>query len=195
MELNIWKKNIINGLKISVISIILIALFSPWWSLSGGKGAISTTTKTFLYPSKLVTLTITDSVIGGEISVVTEEFTMVLDLLVFLLLISLITIVLSLIIINRFRKISNILSFLSIFIIIFIILLFFYAISQVTSVGVGSFSGNGYLDIYIPGELDSTILNCKWGPDIGFYLAIFAFMLLVAYPILNIIQKIKLKFL
>ena len=191
----IWKKNIINGLKIFAISIILIALFSPWWSLSGEKGVISTTTKTFLYPSKLVTLTISGSVIGGEISVVTEEFTMVLDLLVFLILISLIKIVLSLIIMNRFRKISNILSFLSIFIIIFIILLFFYAMSQVTSVGVGSFSGNGDLDVYIPGELDSTILNCNWGPDIGFYLAIFTFILLVAYPILNIIQKIKLKFL
>ena len=182
-------------MKLFVISIILIALFSPWWSLSGDNGVISTNTKTFLFPSKLVTLTISDCVIGGEISVVPEEFTIVLDLLVFLLLTTLVAIIFSIIIINKFRKISNILSFLSILVIFILIFLFFYTMSQVTSVGVGSFSGNGDLDVYIPGELDSTILYCYWGPDIGFYLTIFGFVLLVTFPVLNIIQKIKLKFL
>ena len=62
--------------------------------------------------------------------------------------------------------------------------------SQVTDVGVGSFSGNGDLDISIPGVQENEVINCSWGPGIGFYLSILATVCLVVISFLKISVKL-----
>jgi len=61
--------------------------------------------------------------------------------------------------------------------------------SQVTDIGVGSFSGGGNLDISIPGLQENAIVPCSWGPGIGFYLSVIAAVCLIVVPLLKIIKK------
>ena len=75
---------------------------------------------------------------------------------------------------------SIVLSTLGIVMLIATISVFFYAMSQLTEVSVGSFMGNGDLEITLPGVAESKILPCSWGPGVGFYLGTIAFVCLVA---------------
>jgi len=173
-----WKKRIFTSLNLLAFALIIIALVSPWWVLTGDNGTTVTTTKTLLIPSNIVTLTSSSQTLGGEISLIPLEATTVLSLLSFLLIGTCLLIVISLLTKNRFRKTSIISSILSIIILIIMISIFVYTMSRLTEVGVGSFIGSGNLETTLPGIAESEILPCNWGPGIGFYLAIIAAVLL-----------------
>jgi uncharacterized membrane protein len=80
---------------------------------------------------------------------------------------------------RKMRKITVIISFLSIIVILLTLIVFYYALSQLTQVGVGSFMGSGTLDITVPGHSVQTAVPCSWGPDISFYLLIISLVLLL----------------
>jgi hypothetical protein len=176
---SLWKKRLVFGFKLLTIGLLLIALVSPWWALSGEKDTISTTTNTYVVPPQLITLTTSSNAIGGEISAVPGEVTTVLGVLSLLVAVTCFILFLSLLIMNRLRKTTMILSLLSIVILFLSLIVFFYAFSQLTQVGVGSFMGSGYLDVALPGEVEQTSILCYWGPGIGFYLLIPSLILLV----------------
>ena len=186
----LWKKNIHLSMDFLAIALIIIALVSPWWALSGDTGAISTTTKTLLFPSNIVTQTSSQSVLGGEISFAPPEFSMVLELLAVLLMVVCVIVVVCILIKDRFRKISKILSIVSIVLLVVTVLLFFVAMSQVTDMGVGSFSGRGDLDISIPGLQENAVVTCSWGPGIGFYFGILAIMSMFVLSSLKLVRKL-----
>jgi hypothetical protein len=71
--------------------------------------------------------------------------------------------------------------------------LFFVAMSQVTDVGVGSFSGGGDLEITLPGLQETTVLDCGWGPGIGFYLSIVAAVLLSGVTLVHLVRRLGRK--
>jgi hypothetical protein len=175
----IWKKNLYAGLKLLAIGLLVIALVSPWWVLSGEKGGVSTLTKTLLVPPRIVTITESSIAIGGEISSVPEQVTMVLGLLSVLVAVACLFIFFSVSTKMKLRKTTIMLSILSIVVLIITLIIFYYAFSQLTGVGVGSFIGSGNLDVTIPGEAQATVLPCGWGPGLGFYLLIIAFILLI----------------
>ena len=186
----LWKKNIHLSMSLLAIALIIIALVSPWWVLNGDDGAISTTTKTLLVPSNIVTLTSSQSVLGGEISFAPPELSMVLELLAMLLMVVCVIAVICILIKDRFRKISKILPVVSIVLLVVTVLLFFVAMSLVTDMGVGSFSGSGDLDISIPGLQENAIVPCSWGPGIGFYFGILAIMSMIALSSLKLVHKL-----
>jgi magnesium-transporting ATPase (P-type) len=177
------------GFKIIAIALIIISLFSPWWVLTGEEGSFETATKTLLIPQKLVTVTSSADAIGGEISQVPEEVTMVIGLLTILLIISSLLIFISVFTKNRFSKTTVVISALSIILLIVTISLFYYVMSQLTEVGVGSFIGNGNIETTIPGVAESKVLPCSWGPNIGFYLGIITIVTLMIYPTYHKIRK------
>ncbi len=82
-----------------------------------------------------------------------------------------------------------ILSLLSIVILVVSLIVFFYAFSQLTQVGVGSFMGSGDLDVTLPGEVEQNTLSCSWGPGIGFYLLIPSLILLILTLFIKRIEK------
>jgi hypothetical protein len=176
---SLWKKNLVFGFKLLTIGLLLIALVSPWWILSGEKNDISTTTNTFVVPPQIITLTTSSNAIGGEISAVPEEVTMVLGVLSLLVTITCFILFVSLLTMKRLRKTTTMFSFLSIVILVLSLIVFIYAFSQLTQVGVGSFMGSGNLDIALPGEVEQNTIFCSWGPGIGFYLLIPSLVLLV----------------
>jgi len=175
----LWKKKFFTGLKLLIIVLIVVSLVLPWWSVNGDDGLTSTTTNTLLIPSNIVTFTSSSQVSGGEISVVPEEVTTALSVLAILLIISFLMIGFSTIVKGRFRKITIMSSALSILFLIATITIFIYVMIQITQVSVGSFIGNGELEITIPGLAENKILQCSWGPNIGFYLVILAIICLI----------------
>jgi len=187
----LWKKKVVIGLNFLTIGLLLIALVSPWWVLSGEDGTISTTTNTFIVPPQLITLTTSSDAIGGEISVVPEEVTMVLGVLSLLVAVTCFLLFFSFLTMKRLRKTTMILSFFSIVILLMSLIIFVYAFSQLTQVGVGSFMGSGNLDVTIPGGIEQTAISCSWGPGIGFYLLIPSLILLI---LTLFIKKIEKKF-
>lgn len=173
------KKQRYNGLKLFVISLVLISIFSPWWSLNGDNGTVETSTNILVFPQKIVTLTSSSDAIGGEISQVPEEATMALEILFILLLSAILLNLISIFTKKRFRKTTKIISILNFVILLFTILLFYIVISQLTEIGVGSVMGSGDLDVNIPCEIESTSIYCSWGPGIGFYLTVLVLIFLI----------------
>ena len=175
----VWKRQLVAGIKLFTIGLLIITVVSPWWALSGGIGTVSTTTNTMVIPPKLITLTKSSNATGGEINAVPSEVTMVLGLLSMLVGVSCLLIFFSLLTEKKLRKTTMIVTMLSIVVILLTVAVFYYALSQLTQVGVGSFIGSGTLDITIPGQSAQTALPCSWGPGISFYLLITSFVLLV----------------
>jgi hypothetical protein len=175
----IWKHQLTTGMKLITIGLLIITLVSPWWALNGSTGSLSTTTNTMVVPPKLLTLTKSSDVTGGEISAVPAEVTMVLGLLSLLVGVACLLIFISFFTEKKLRRITMIVSLLSIVVILLTVVVFYYALSQLTQVGVGSFMGSGTLDITIPGQSVQTAVPCSWGPGISFYLLIVCLLLLV----------------
>jgi len=186
----IWKRNLKTCIHLIAIALIVIALVMPWWSLSGDNGSISTSTNTLLVPGHIVTLTSSHSVIGGEISSGSDELTMILELLSILLILSCLVVFLGIIIKGKFEKISKILTIVGFIFMFLIIVLFLVTMSQVTKIGVGSFSGSGEIDVSLPGMQKSATILCGWGPASGFYLGIIATILIIGFTFLKIGRKI-----
>jgi hypothetical protein len=157
--------------------------------LSGEENTISTTTNTFVVPPQIITLTTSPDSIGGEISAVPEEVTMVLGVLSLLVAVTCFILFLSFLTMKRLRKTTMILSFFSIVILFLSVVIFFYVFSQLTQVGVGSFMGNGNLDVTILGKAEQTTISCSWGPGIGFYLLIPSLILLILTLFIKRIEK------
>ena len=187
----LWKKKLSTGIKLITISLLIIALVSPWWALNGGTDSVSTTTNTMVIPPKLITLTKSSNATGGEISAVPAEVTMVLGLLSMLVGAACLLIFFSVLTERRLRKTTLVLSVLSIVVILLALIVFYYAFSQLTQVGVGSFMGSGTLDVTIPGYSIQTAIPCAWGPGIGFYLLIVSFVLLL---LTFFMKRIKARF-
>jgi hypothetical protein len=191
----IWKKNIKVGLKIFTIGIIILAIFQPWWILNGNDESTYTSTSTYLVPSKIITTTSTQSIFGGEISLVPDEFTMVLELITLILFLTIILIISQIFIMNKFRKINLILLILSTIFLLFSIILFYIAMSEVTNVGVGSFSGLGELSVSVPGLQDNVIINCEWGFGIGIYLIFISILSNIVLNFKKLFKIFRIKFL
>jgi len=189
IALIVWKRNTFAGMKLLAIALIIIALVSPWWVLTGDNGTTSTTTNTFLVPSRIITLTSSNSVFGGEISSVPSEFTMVLELITILLVIDCLFVFIGIFVKDKYRKISTVLSIVGVVLLIISLLVFYIAMSEVTGVGVGSFSGSGILAVSVPGLQENINLDCNWGFGIGLYLGILALFSIVIISFLSFFRK------
>jgi len=185
----LWKKKIYTGFKLFVIALLIIALVSPWWILNGDDGTTSTTTRTLLFPPKIITLSSSSDVIGGDVSQVPSEVTMVLNLLFVLIAISCLIILITIFTKNKLRKTTTFLSILSIVLLIVTISIFFYVMSMLTEVGVGSFMGDGDLETNLPGISESKILPSSWGPGIGSSLGLMSVILLFVVLFYDRIKK------
>lgn len=191
------KKDIKSFLKILALSLAIISLISPWWILYGSSTnpTIETSTKMYLFPASLVTTTTTNKVIGGEAAALPDLLSNALTLLSIAIFVGCIFI-LSNMVFKRFKK--NRLSFISLSLgftaLLGSVLVFFIGVSELAKVGVGSFIGNGNLDINIPGEEIYKTLVCNWGPNLGFYLCLLSTIILFSILLFNVKKAFNKKF-
>jgi len=174
------KKNVFAAVKMGLIALIVIALLSSWWSLEGSQSDATTSTNTRLIPAKIVTVTTDSGIVGGNISSMPPEFSLVLTLIALLLLLVALLIFIQVLVEEKHVKLGIVLGILYISITILCLILFQFAMSQITQVGVGNFSGRGDLEVSIPGDLaGNKIFSCHWGPGLGFYLGILVTTVLI----------------
>jgi len=204
------KKDVMFFLKILAILLVIVAIVSPWWALHGSSSDpyTETSTKLFITPAKMVTITSNDNVTIGEPYLLGDEFSAevdllfttvvvgfisVMELLPTVMIVGIICIISSLILTNfSKRRLSFVVFLLAIILFIGAIAVFSYAMSELVSGAVGSFIGSGNLGVSIPGEEIYEELNCSWGPDIGFYLLSLSIGILI-FTIASNIQKKDLK--
>jgi len=175
----ILKKKVLSGLKILALSLLIIALFSPWWALSGSENNLSHSTTNYIYPSIMITHTTTETYTFGENGVIPTEITLIFDSIAILLILTSLTLTASLYLDHIKHKKRNLLFHSSIVLLLLVIILYLITIYQVTSLGVGSFIGSGSLDIQVPHSTSTIALQCFWGPGIGLILCCIASIILI----------------
>ena len=65
-----------------IISLVIISLFLPWWEVNGSKEQLDTSTKLYIIPNSMITLTSTENTIAGEPSYIPPEFEQALFLII-----------------------------------------------------------------------------------------------------------------
>jgi len=184
------KRDIPSFLKITAVALAVVAVVYPWWALQGSTGKVETTTSMFLNPPKMVTTTITSDVIAGEITSLPDQFMSVMNLLPLLTAVGCTLIILS-ILLKCFDK--RRLSFLSMvfgtLILIASLLLFSYAMSELTNAGLGVFIGSGNLDVGIAGEGIAVPATCSWGPSMGFFFYLIAICICISLMVFSVYKN------
>lgn len=184
------KKDPLLFLKLLVIILALVAISSPWWSLYGNSidPKVSTSTKMYIVPTEMVTITTAKDVLAGDLATLDERFQQPLSLLPLVITLSIGLIGLSLILTKYSRrKLSSIVFIFSNSLFIFSIVGFYYAMSEMSKIIVGGLYGSRGIEIPIPGKETYETLNCSWGPDIGFYL------FLVSAIIISLLSMLQIK--
>jgi len=176
-----YKTNFKSCLKLFVIFLLVISIFQPWWILHGEENDVSTKTVTMLYPPNMVTLTDSSDGFGGSLSVLPSELVDVLVLLSILIAVSIVLMLSSIFINERFKKIKKGLLIFSSLLIVVSLGVFYYAMTLVTKLGVGSFIGSKEILVSIPGQTEGLDVFCSWGPGVGFYLAVISLLLIFVY--------------
>jgi len=152
-----------------VFILLILSIISPWWYLHG-KGDGEVTTKVYLIPPKMVTTGKTQDTINGEMAILPPQFKTMLYMVLSFLVISMLFLLFSI----RIKLI-----FLPIFLIIGAILLFTYGMNAFSNVATGSFFGEGYISISLPGSSEEAF-KCIWLPGSGYFLSILSLAMLIA---------------
>ena len=71
------------------------------------------------------------------------------------------------------------------------LVLFIGAMSAFTEVAIGSFIGDGTLDITVQGQDVVMPVSCHWGPGIGFWLYVVSALILGSSMIIVVYQRRK----
>jgi len=171
------------------VSLATISIMFPWWILQGASSTVETSTNMFFIPVELVTITTSTGIIGGELAYLPDIFVYAIFLITVLTAIGCF-LILGSIIIKKFNiKLSYLSIVLALILFIGSILIFSYAMSQLAEVGIGSFMGEGDIDVKIPGEDTVSTILCSWGPTTGFFL--FSFSIISLLITLGIIMRKK----
>jgi len=192
LALGIKKKEPLYSLLLIMVSVLIIALVFPWWSLQGSSSDIETSSTLYLIPLNLVTTTTTPQIIGGELTFFPEVFATIM------MIIPIITVVVSLLAVSVFvlkrinKKGWQMLLLAGALVLLFSsLVLFIGAMSGFAEVGVGSFIGNGPIDISIQGQDVVVPLLCQWGPGVRFWLYVASGFILLSTLILVLYHKKK----
>ncbi len=186
------KKDIMYFLKILAVSLVLIAVVSPWWMLQGSTTSVETSTTMYLTPLELITTTTTADVVSGELAFLPELFIDVVSLIPIFTILACLFILSSIYFKTRGTKLYLSLQLLTILMLIGSILIFSIGMSALAEVGIGSFIGERNLEVSIPGEEVAATVLCSWGPNVGFYLYVISIImiaLIIIYDVKKIVKK------
>ena len=169
------------------IILAVAAVFSPWWTLQGSSSGVETSSKLYLIPAKLVTITSSSDIIAGEIISLDEAIATGLNA-IFLATIVVCIIVLMSLFLRWWNKKNCFFVLLIVGATTFIcsLAMFFYRISDAVSIGLGSSFGSENLNINVPGEEMYVPISCNWGLGIGFYLYLVSVCIIFTIIILYI---------
>jgi hypothetical protein len=186
-----WKKNGLYVIKSLIVSLLIIAIFYPWWILQGSNLQLETSSIMYLIPTTLVTTTSTQEIIAGELSFLPEIIELTMYLIPIGTIISCCLLGLSIVLKKLNKKQYLLILTISLGVLIGLLGGFLVSMSEITKIGVGSIIGSGNIEIGLPGFEELSILFCHWGPSYGFYLFLFSIALLLTIIIFTIKKRIN----
>jgi hypothetical protein len=169
-----WRKQGLNVLYCLIIGLLIISLGVPWWTLTGSTGEMETQTNLMLVPGTIVAFTETDEFYAGELQIAPDEVYLALTIFSCIVILSALFFALSLVMKRKSIKISKYMFISSGMGIGIILIGFLYLLSQLTTLGVGTISGEGELSIQVPGMQIYEMIPCSWGPSTGSLLVVLA---------------------
>jgi hypothetical protein len=187
------KQKLATFIKITAILIIILAMVSPWWILQGSNQDLEIQTSTTLYmmPLELVTITETNNLTAGELVFLEETFEKIVSFVPIISIIGLVLIIGSICLEYvkkiKYSLITYLLGFLSVSAALTISYL---AIREFSYVLYGSLNGQKTIEINIPGTESYELIECSWGPNLGFYLLLLGFLILGSIIFIKIVKKL-----
>lgn len=178
---SIVKRDPLYVLLILVVCLSIVAMVLPWWTLTGSSSEVETSSTMFLAPLELVTIMKTPQVITGELAFFPPLFVNVMTFLPAFTTLACLFVLASLVFRRFDQKRWHMFSLFSAFCILLgSLALFSVAMSAFTKVGIGSFFGEGTVDVKILSEKSVIPVLGHWGPDNGFLMyGISALILLI----------------
>jgi hypothetical protein len=191
----IFKKISLNSfLKMISMSLILISIFLPWWTLNAVNDEIpiEKTSSMFIFPQTMIDSILYKDNVFLDLATIPEVFTDFVGILLLIIFSGFILIGISFIpnIVLR-RRFSLILISASILFLILVALAFSFGMSTICELSLGDLQGSGQIEVVIPHE-DTFILDSNWGLGFGFYLCIFSALILVFAGLVDYLIKLKI---
>ena len=175
-----------------IVGLCFMSLVQPWWSINGSSESITYKTDVFLIPSIQVNMVESDDVLAGEISYFPDIVNLALFVTIISLVIGSMLLIINLVLSKYdIMRISKISFGLGVFFIIGSSVVFYILTSVLSKIGVGSFIGEGVLNVSIIGQGSQVDIGCSWGPNLGFYIALICSFILILISIFKLKDYIK----
>jgi hypothetical protein len=163
-------------LKLVAMSLILISLFQPWWTLhaSSDDPIASKHTEMFLVPQTMIEHINYEDMVDLDLATIPEIFTGFLGILLIIVCSGFMLLGISFIpnLVLK-RRFSLILIAAGILFLILVAAAFSFGMSKLCDLSLGGLQGEGILDVVLPtGE--TAYMSSSWGLGTGFYLCIAA---------------------
>ena len=186
-------------LKLLALSLVILSLFQPWWSLEANNPLVEKTSRMYILPQAMVESVDFNGEMNLELATVPEMFTDFVGTLLLIIYIGIILLSLSFIpnILLK-RRYFIVLISASILFLTLVAFAFSFGMSKICEISLGSLNGSGTIDVILPNG-ESVFMSSSWGLDIGFYLCIFSSIILIATGFIdlirnkNLLQKLKNK--
>lgn len=191
----IFKKISLNTfLKLFALSLVIISIFQPWWSLTGFSidKTATRTTDMFIIPQTMIESITYQGKTYREIATLPEIFTNFVSVLLLVIISGMILLIFSFIpnIILK-RKFFFALIFISIIFVIIVALAFLFGMSKITEISLGSLFGEANLNVTLPNS-ENIYMQSNWGLGIGFYLSIISAIILISAGIIDFLKNKKI---
>jgi len=176
-----------------LVCLLILASTTPWWMIQGHKNDLEIRTSLYSVPPTLITIYNNETIRTGELAGLPPMLPIALIIFLAIELIGSIVEILWIYLNNERKMVSSKQSILSLFIPIFITIGFIgvtsslFLLSEVTT---GGFIGDGLIEMTIPGENISHMIQNLWGPDIGWF-ALLGIVLIVWTKRLSAYHKIE----
>ncbi len=193
LTLLLWRRKLsLNSyMKLVTITLVLLSLVFPWWSLhaSTEDNRVSKTSYMYLYPQKMIDQLVVDDEQFLSSATIPEVFTEFLRTLLLIISVGLMLMGLSFIPnIALKKRYAFLLVGVSIFFVILVATAFFMGMGRITELSLGSLQGEGVIEVSPPLG-GSYLMKANWGLDIGFYLIIVAALVSISAGIIDSLRR------
>jgi hypothetical protein len=194
LAVSVVKKNVMYALIVLVVSLGVSSLVFPWWSLQGSSVGIQTSSLLYLVPLNFVSMTMMSQVIAGELTFFPTVFVTLMTIVVGLMVGGWGGLGGVLAIQKSVRRRWLMVLFGGVFCLLVIsVVVFSFAMSAFTEIGVGSFLGQGTVDVLVQGQTGVVPVPCQWGPGMGFWLYVLSLSILGCTFVFILFKKRKEK--
>lgn len=193
--LMIFKKISLNTfLKLLAMALVFLSVFHPWWGLNASSDTPNAekTSEMFLYPQTMIETVEYNSKTYLDLATIPEMFTNLLGTLFIVVSSGFFLIGFSFIpnILLK-RRYSTILISASVLFLILVVGVYYYSMSKITEISLGSLQGKGILDVILPDET-TVYMTSSWGLGSGFYICIAAALTAFLGGVIDYLRKRKI---